>query len=323
MLFIRMIFPLSHLSLLFIDMLFLILRSFTYLCRVDVAVGKDMAHNLAECSNMGFCERNLGTCNCRSGFEGKACERTSCPNNCNLHGKCVSMEYFATLKDPGTGPVFTYSNIWDAYRIYGCYCDEGYYGPDCGLRKCPTGDDPLTGVGASTITNPNQFNEIQRISCSAAQGSFTLSFRGKTTALIPFDASAAILTARLQELTTISQVRIVMYGAQACMESGSTFTVEFLQDFGRLPTLVGDASLLSYSDGLRVPRLLITSQQSGSKEDEPCSNRGICDPIAGFCDCSTNYVTSDGYNNIGIRGDCGHATVAIQVNASISVQLSL
>ncbi len=28
-----------------------------------------------ECSNMGYCDSNLGVCACRSGYEGRACER--------------------------------------------------------------------------------------------------------------------------------------------------------------------------------------------------------------------------------------------------------
>jgi hypothetical protein len=36
--------------------------------------------------------------------------------------------------------------LWDAHKIYGCICDEGYYGFDCSLRYCPIGDDPHTTV---------------------------------------------------------------------------------------------------------------------------------------------------------------------------------
>lgn len=79
--------------------------------------------------------------------------------------------------------------------------------------------------------------------------------------------------------------------------------------------------------------------QTGSKEDKPCSGRGLCDVATGLCHCYTGYVTSDGrgkgvegngyrvvtatgshtschvYNartgEIGDRGDCGHANEAI------------
>ena len=73
--------------------------------------------------------------------------------------------------------MYTYNSLWDSYRIFGCKCDDTYAGIDCSLRICPVGDDPLTGTGASTPTNPTQVNEIQRITCGAAGGTFTLSFR--------------------------------------------------------------------------------------------------------------------------------------------------
>lgn len=29
----------------------------------------------------------------------------------------------------------------------GCYCDQGYRGPDCSQKECPSGVDPLQGYG--------------------------------------------------------------------------------------------------------------------------------------------------------------------------------
>ena len=61
------------------------------------------------------------------------------------------------------GPATTYggypeSSTWDEDKIYGCVCDSTwsvgfgsgqtqapqYYAPDCSLRRCPSGNDPLT-----------------------------------------------------------------------------------------------------------------------------------------------------------------------------------
>lgn len=122
----------------------------------DFAIQNDNAHNLATCSNRGICDSTTGACSCMAGYEGGACERLSCPSNCNGRGKCMSMKHYARTKDPGTGrvnalgafivePVYNYEKIWDADKIYGCYCDMGYGGPDCSIQLCPNGDDPLTG----------------------------------------------------------------------------------------------------------------------------------------------------------------------------------
>ena len=48
-------------------------------------------------------------------------------------------------------------DAWDAEKIYGCLCDEGYTGHNCDLRTCPTGDDLLTTL---------QVNEVQYVKCS-------------------------------------------------------------------------------------------------------------------------------------------------------------
>jgi hypothetical protein len=48
----------------------------------------------------------------------------------------------------------------------------------------------------------------------------------------------------------------------------------------------------------------------GTKEDDFCANRGLCDPIDGTCSCfDTNndvYGSSNGYGAPGTRGDCGY-----------------
>ncbi len=35
-----------------------------------------------ECSNMGLCNIHTGTCTCRNGYEGRACERSKCTCCC-------------------------------------------------------------------------------------------------------------------------------------------------------------------------------------------------------------------------------------------------
>jgi hypothetical protein len=49
-----------------------------------------------ECSNMGSCDLVTGRCLCRPDFEGRACERMSCPSaspgvTCSGHGRCLTM----------------------------------------------------------------------------------------------------------------------------------------------------------------------------------------------------------------------------------------
>ena len=62
----------------------------------DVPTRTNVGHALAECSDGGICNRDNGMCECFEGFDGAACERTACLNDCNGHGRCLSMKEAAT-----------------------------------------------------------------------------------------------------------------------------------------------------------------------------------------------------------------------------------
>jgi len=132
-----------------------------------------------ECSDAGVCDRATGMCTCYEGHEGSACQRTTCPNDCNGHGVCQDNTDFAEdyaramsvqintkrytprcavgsavdstncprhiehLDDYYTTFMATYDDAWDTGLQTGCLCDSGYYGADCSKRECPTNSDPL------------------------------------------------------------------------------------------------------------------------------------------------------------------------------------
>jgi hypothetical protein len=133
---------------------------------VDVPTGEYTAHAEAECSYKGICDTTTGICNCFAGFTGNACQRKTCPNDCSGHGRCVSMREMATMTTAlPLSAATTYDGYedtitWDQDKIYGCVCDSSwavglgdaetqtpeYFGPDCSLRHCPSGDDPNTSA---------------------------------------------------------------------------------------------------------------------------------------------------------------------------------
>ena len=140
----------------------------------------------------------------------------ACPNNCNGHGKCLSLEQAATAVNyRNLLYANTYTAPWDHDKVFGCVCDPSFTGYDCSLRcanplkahrrhppvqplphaavnvrpcrTCPTGDDPETAGGN---------NEVQTLTCdcqasATCVGSFYLQFQDEVSAQI---AAAAVTT---------------------------------------------------------------------------------------------------------------------------------
>lgn len=59
------------------------------------AVAANNAHPEVECSAKGTCERAMGMCTCFENYEGVACERTVCPNDCSGNGFCFTEKQLA------------------------------------------------------------------------------------------------------------------------------------------------------------------------------------------------------------------------------------
>lgn len=99
-------------------------------------------HRYSECGNRGVCDRSTGACQCFDGYSGAACERVACPNDCSGHGKCRAARDLPNY-DPNDQYI-TNALDWEETHLTACVCDGGFFGPDCSLRKCPHGDDPVT-----------------------------------------------------------------------------------------------------------------------------------------------------------------------------------
>nr|AIG55504.1 secreted protein [Thraustotheca clavata] len=297
----------------------------------SLGAANDQAHIRSVCSNRGTCDFTTGVCTCDVGFTGAACDRVACSLSCSNKGECRSLKYFASQKDLGLPPPVVYNQNWDSDMIYGCICQPGFTGSDCSLsnllllcnnlisrlEQCPTGDDPLTGFAGDLVFG-QQFNEKQVVTCQASGGTFTLSFKGVTTVPINWNDQVAAMTAKINvnvvhALSTVTQVIITFASTAtiACPPTGNVMTIEFVQNFGMQPLLVGNPSNLVYNNVGGSVQLTIAMQQIGTKENAPCSNRGTCDLTSGVCSCYTGFQTSDGNGNSGQRGDCGSPVAAI------------
>lgn len=106
---------------------------------------------------------------------------------CSGNGRCLSLRQLSVYVDYVNyfdTPKTEYTD-WDADRIYGCVCDQGWTGPACDMMTCPLGDDPNTpGV-----------DEVQILDClcKTCTGGVYLSLHGEQTPLIPYDAPAALI----------------------------------------------------------------------------------------------------------------------------------
>ena len=134
-------------------------------------------HQYAECAARGVCNRDSGECECFPGYEGKGCQRTTCPNSCSGHGTCEFIEdmpFGSTIADyyaiaETINPIVTEDDVnnvvaditsyqgafgvtepmtmsymyWDKMKLRGCMCDPAYGDVDCSKRLCPHGTDVM------------------------------------------------------------------------------------------------------------------------------------------------------------------------------------
>lgn len=141
---------------------------------VDNPDQNGLHHRYAECAGRGVCDRTTGECSCFDGFTGKACQRTTCPNDCSGHGRCEYIEdlpyatvwgdYFdgtSNLKGFGDRPVtFSADRYWDKHKTRGCVCDPRWTDVDCSRRMCPRGTDVLQHKDTAVKTANHQVQTI-------------------------------------------------------------------------------------------------------------------------------------------------------------------
>lgn len=269
-----------------------------------------------------------------AGFAGTACEYLDCGGylgtggnlaDCNGHGYCRSMSSLATYsEDNGDLRGVVYTTPWDANKVYGCQCTDAHHGPfagtytyfsghDCSKKSCPTGDDPQTWGGA---------HETQIVTCTADSGTFTLTFRQRTTVDIAYDATASTVRAELKKtlrkligLDGIDALSSGTYaphdltvtfssGTAACTADGSNgMSVTFKTDLGDVPLMTANAGSLTLTASTAA--VVVEERIPGTYENVECGNKGKCSYARGVCQCFVGYDSSDGSGNAGERGDCG------------------
>lgn len=146
-------------------------------------------------------------------------------------------------------------------------------------------------------------------------------YRTSFSGSIPFDASAADLRDILITAFGFNDVVVEFsLGLSACSPATipatnqNVISITFSGDPGNLPPLRADATLLKLGssqtgtvvvavDGAAIDAF---ASRAGTKENELCSNKGICNYETGQCQCAVGYASSDGRGGVGTRGDCGY-----------------
>lgn len=215
--------------------------------------------------------------------------------------------------------VFNSGGKYDSTNFYrGPFSDSAsdWFGFKCDQAACPTGDNPET-VGA---------NEIQSIRCRGTNGTFTLSFRGNQTLPIPATSTLRQLEGFMEQLYTVRSLSLTLVGNTSSETSSicsvldqRVVYVEFQTEFGDLPILLANSSLLQDSfyglgafvfiseiqTGLTNVTVYLNkfvkslrwnncnfTKRVGTKENQECSGQGICDNNKGICHCSQGYFSS-------------------------------
>ncbi len=299
---------------------------------VDTPDKKGAFHKYAECAGRGICNRDVGECTCFDGYEGKACQRTTCPNDCSGHGTCEfieDMSFAATWNDYSNkyfeddAKTFAY-NQWDNRKIRGCVCDATYGDVDCSKRLCPYGTDVLDVRDDLLVSTKYQVQELRFQASNSltllTAKTFALTFKSRlnetfTTIPIAFDETdlpdlthdiqLALLNLPNRVIDGITVAAAMSYTTNQVVVN-VTFTGPSVQGPQHM-IIVEDyecgAGCTPKIDGLelqtRYGRLSsnATEIRLADYNSYECGRRGKCDYSSGLCTCFTGY-TGDNCNTL-------------------------
>jgi hypothetical protein len=189
-----------------------------------------------------------------------------------------------------------YSN-WEADAVTMCVCDWGFTGPDCSMKLCSKGDDPLTiGQSYRSITITTSTNDT----VVPTGGVYTLYFDGEAVQF-DYDASAADLQAAIDSLDNVelSHVDVV--------QSAGIYSNLYTVQFRRWPTFPRQNNIFSHDGSPPLSsfvcsalKVSIAANQTvlcdladvpatDVREYKACSGRGSCNFATGQCMCFPGY----------------------------------
>lgn len=283
-------------------------------------------HNYAECSARGVCNRDNGECECFPGYEGSACQRSACPNDCSGHGRCKFIEdlaFYSVPNDYEEGyylqqqpQTFNYY-YWDSKKTRGCVCDPGYADYDCSKRMCPYGTDVMDQRPDLLVPAKYQVQSIVLEPYAAPFEGFG-SIVGKTFALTfvsrlneTFTTIPIVIGSNTSSLHTfvldvqealeslpnsvIDKVNVAGYSNGAAMHLNISFVGDAVQGGQHLLTVeaypCGDGCSPKLTGVHLSPGSQnVTEIQLSDYSSYECGRRGKCDYSSGICQCFSGYT---------------------------------
>jgi hypothetical protein len=120
-------------------------------------------------------------------------------------------------------------NLWDANKIAGCVCDDGFSGHNCGSMKCAVGGDPLDVTGedkensrsSSSTSTPSTYtkqNERQMLTMDSTRGALSGSFTLTYTSINGEKKTTASISTSPQLSSTVSVSGVETYDSTHCIQ---------------------------------------------------------------------------------------------------------
>merc|ERR1719352_1235639 len=123
-------------------------------------------------------------------------------------------------------------NLWDANKIAGCVCDDGFSGHNCGSMKCAVGGDPLDVTGedkensrsSSSTATPSTYtkqNERQMLTMDSTRGALSGSFTLTYTSINGEKKTTASISTAPELSSTVTVSGVEVYDSAYCKNANA------------------------------------------------------------------------------------------------------
>jgi len=195
---------------------------------------------------------------------------------------------FGHIDNYFNGFMATYKNAWDAGMNYGCHCDQGWRGPDCSTRECPS-----------------EFDAVDQ-NCKNGKVNILTLVEGKTGAMqgaSEYGFTSAEVSRFIKENFGVTKVN---YHPQQYMVSHNHYVDQVRKCSGfHTPSSLKTSDFPASKDSNRIMpfnrdswkcdkhvwmgNIIMTPYCGGSPSSQPCSGRGKCSNALGQCVCFQGY----------------------------------